>query len=480
MRASGKQLHKDLEGRLLDRVHDEKESTAESAKEFREQALRLISSSLEEALSQQPLDISQIFECARPSLGESVPIQLYRSLRLLVFREILGSDISAAILKVAGHSVGNKLGIQNTKDLVELFQNFGIGKITEINENNGKTTITLVECATCSGIPNIGQAVCHFETGLIRSAVERTYGTTATVKETRCWGLGHHICQWEAEPQVDTPEGEGTVNPLEILMTLAGKAAASVDNAIALRQKNRELRELCNRLKESERLRKDLTDMVIHDMRVPLTVILGSIETLTDTIDVKTPQQEQLLQIALSSGQDLLGMINDLLEVSKLEEGQVCLKKTQISIHNLIDEAITQVKVLATRKKISLNVEVSPGTPTIPVDKERIVRVLVNLLSNAVRHTPIGGKIVVSASYDPITRVVKTNVTDDGEGIPREYLDKIFEKFVQVESYKSKQRFSTGLGLTFCKLVVEAHGGHIWAESEPGHGSTFTFVLPIE
>lgn len=481
MRAPGESTSV-LGGRLLDRAHDEKLSAIDSAKEFREQALRLISASLEEARSQQPLDIPRIFEFDRPSLGDNVPIQLYRSVRLLIFREILGSDISAAILKVAGRSVGKKLGIQSTRDLVTSFQDLRIGKITEITEEDGKMSLTLTECATCSGLPNIGQAICHFETGLITSATEEVLGGFVKATEVECWGLGHNICRWEIESvsSKTSSDADNLVDPLEVLMTLAGKAAASVDNAIALRQKNRELREACKRLRESERLKKDLTDMVVHDMRVPLTGIIGAAESLSDTIEEKTPQQERLLKIALSSGQDLLGMINDLLDVSKLEERQVRLRKTPLSIRTLIDQAISQVGVLATRKEISLNIEVAPGTPDIPVDKERIVRVLVNLLSNAVRHTSSGGRIVIRAVYDPARRVVKTSVTDTGEGIPTEYLDKIFDKFVQVESHGSKRRFSTGLGLTFCKLVVEAHGGRIWVESEPGYGSTFTFTLPME
>ncbi|MGB9586785.1 MAG: histidine kinase dimerization/phospho-acceptor domain-containing protein, partial [Armatimonadota bacterium] len=317
----------------MDRAHDEKLSAIDSAKEFREQALRLISASLEEARSQQPLDIPHIFEFDRPSLGDNVPIQLYRSVRLLIFREILGSDISAAILKVAGRSVGKKLGIQGTRDLVTAFQDLRIGKITEITEEDGKMSLTLTECATCSGLPNIGQAICHFETGLITSATEEVLGGFVKATEVECWCLGHNICRWEIEsvPSETSSDADNLVDPLEVLMTLAGKAAASVDNAIALRQKNRELREACKRLRESEHLKKDLTDMVVHDMRVPLTAIIGAVESLSDTMEERTAQQERLFKIALSSGQDLLGMINDLLDVSKLEERQVRLRKTPLS-----------------------------------------------------------------------------------------------------------------------------------------------------
>ena len=468
----------------MDRVENTtgKQAAGTPPKDFREQALQIINASLEAALSQYPLDVPQIFGYDRPTLGGTVPIQLYRAVRLLAFREVLGSEISAAILSVSGRSVAQKMRVRNVQELICALQDLSVGKLSSLEQTDDRVVLVATECATCSGLPNIGEAVCHFETGFIAGGLEEVLGGRVKVVETQCWGLGDRVCRWEAELDQQPARADGSrIEPLEVLMTLAGKAAASVDSAIALRQKNRQLREAYHQLRESERLKRDLTDMVVHDMRVPLTAVIGSIETLTDMLHPRVSHQEEhLLKMALSSGQTLLNMINDLLDVSKLEEHQVKLRKSLTRVDQLIEQAIGQVVFLARRKGLQLDADVASNIPDVLVDKDRVIRILVNLLGNAVHHTSPGGRIFVQAVCEPDGRTARISISDTGEGIPSEYLSRIFEKFVQVESHKSRKRFSTGLGLTFCRLVVESHGGRIWAESEPGVGSTFTFTLPAE
>lgn len=456
--------------------------TGDLARSFREQALQIINASLEEAQTQHPLDVPRVFEYDRPSLGGSVPIPLYRVVRLLALREVVGSKISAAILNVCGRSVARKMRIRNVQELVCALENLSVGKLTSLKQTDDSVVLAATECATCSGLPNIGEAVCHFETGFIAGGLENVLGKSVGAVETQCWGLGDTICRWEAERDLEVPQTgtNGLVDPLQILMSLAGKAAAAVDSAVAIRQKNRQLREAYHKLEESERLKKDLTDMIVHDMREPLNAVMGSIETLAEMTGSRlVPQESEVLNMAVSSGQSLLQMINDLLDISKLEERSLALRKSPTEIAELIERAANQVRILARRRGQKLDVQIAPDIPEVPVDRDRMMRVLVNLLGNAVRHTPRGGRISVGGDWDAAAKMIRITVSDTGEGIPKEYHAKIFDKFVQVESQQTRKRFSTGLGLTFCKLMTEAHGGSICVESEPGAGSTFTFTIPV-
>jgi PAS domain S-box-containing protein len=234
------------------------------------------------------------------------------------------------------------------------------------------------------------------------------------------------------------------------------------------------------RRKELEQLRDDLTHMIVHDLRTPLTSLLGGIQTLQMT-DLDADQRE-MLDWALSGGNTLLGMINDLLDISKMESGSMTLDYKQVAPADLARQALSQVDMLARAKDISIDFMTEPGLPDLAADPDKLRRTLVNLLGNALKFTPRNGRVSLSVrrerhsgSGDSFT----FSVTDTGEGIPPEAFDKIFEKFGQVESRQAGRKMSTGLGLTFCKMAVEAHGGRIWVESEPGHGSTFSFTVPI-
>jgi two-component system sensor histidine kinase/response regulator len=264
-----------------------------------------------------------------------------------------------------------------------------------------------------------------------------------------------------------------------------------------------QLQENYLRLKELETLRDDLTHMIVHDLRTPLTSLLTGLQTLQFSERLDADDRE-MLDISLSGGQTLLGMINDLLDVSKMEDGSLVLAKQPIQVSALIAKALHQVAALAKEKKLALTRQVSPDVPTFAGDEEKLLRTLVNLLGNAIKFTSPGGTITVAARIEEIEegeekaeirrqKAEETgssssfllppsslifSVRDTGEGIPRESFERIFQKFGQVESRKAGRKMSTGLGLTFCKLVVEAHGGRIWVESELGQGSTFLFAVP--
>ena len=242
-----------------------------------------------------------------------------------------------------------------------------------------------------------------------------------------------------------------------------------------------QLQENYLRLKELETLRDDLTHMIVHDLRTPLTSLLTGLQTLQYSERLDADDQE-MLNISLSGGQTLLGMINDLLDVSKMEDGSLVLDKQSVQASALVAKALHQVEALAKEKHLTLKQEIPPDVPTFIGDEEKLRRTLVNLLGNAIKFTPLSGTITVAAQLkaqeqDTASSLV-FSVRDTGEGIPSEAFERIFQKFGQVESRKAGRKMSTGLGLTFCKLVVEAHGGRIWVESELGQGSTFLFAIP--
>jgi signal transduction histidine kinase len=239
------------------------------------------------------------------------------------------------------------------------------------------------------------------------------------------------------------------------------------------------LQENYERLRELERLRDELTKMIVHDLRSPLASFLTGLQTLSVLGGLGAKQQD-VLTIALRGGRMLLGMINDLLDVSKMEAGAMALDIEPIAPAELLREASEQMTPLLEQKRLSLVQELPPEIPTLPGDREKLVRTVVNLLANAIRFTPEGGTITLSVAPDEGNGSLRWAVRDTGEGIPAAATTRIFEKFGQVEGRQGRQRFSTGLGLTFCKMVVEAHGGRIWVESELGQGSTFFFALPLD
>jgi len=236
-----------------------------------------------------------------------------------------------------------------------------------------------------------------------------------------------------------------------------------------------ELAESYRKLQELERLRDDLTYMIVHDLRTPLTSLLSGLQTVPLVGDLNEIQTE-MVEIAVDGGRTLLGMINDLLDVEKMEQESVPLEMTPLTAGGLIERAAAQVVLLAQSSGLTLAREAPLDLPPFPGDEDKLRRTIINLLGNAIKFTPVGGTITAAAELGE--GVVLFSIRDTGEGIPPEAFERIFEKFGQVENRKAGRKMSTGLGLTFCKLAVEAHGGRIWVESLPGQGSAFFFTIP--
>jgi signal transduction histidine kinase len=233
-----------------------------------------------------------------------------------------------------------------------------------------------------------------------------------------------------------------------------------------------QLQENYKRLQDVEKLRDDMRNMIVHDLRTPLTAVIVGVEMLGKHGELNETQRE-MMAIAIGGGKTLLGMINDLLDVEKMESGSAQLQYGKLTAAALVAGAIEQVARLAEDGQTTLVTEIASGLPPLDGDEKKLSRTLVNLIGNAIKFTG-EGTVTVSAFQDD-RQNIRFAVRDTGEGIPSEALERIFEKFGQLDSRK----VGTGLGLAFCKLAVEAHGGRIKVESTPGAGSTFSFTIPI-
>ena len=230
------------------------------------------------------------------------------------------------------------------------------------------------------------------------------------------------------------------------------------------------------RLQGLEKMRDDLTNMIVHDLRTPLSSLLAGLQTLPMIAPLNASQNE-CYDIAVRGGFTLLSMINDLLDIGKFESGTMKMEIAPVNVRDLVEEARQQVLASAEMMEMTVKREVAPSLPPLPGDGEKLRRTLVNLLGNAVKFSQTGGLIAVGAKLQDGEMLFW--VRDEGEGIPPDAFEHIFEKFGQVENRRAGRQMSTGLGLALCKMVVEGHGGRIWVESTLGQGSTFFFGLPM-
>ena len=240
-----------------------------------------------------------------------------------------------------------------------------------------------------------------------------------------------------------------------------------------------QLQENYRRLQELEKVRDDLMHMIIHDLRAPLSSVILGMQACGEEGDLNDGQRE-MLGIAVGGARTLAAMINDLLDISKMEDGSMKLQAKEISAPELVDAALKQVAQLVNQKNLKLAIELEPGLPRLVADESMLLRILINLLSNAIKFTPAEGRVTIVVRTDSAGPSIRFSVSDTGEGIPAEAFGRIFEKFGQVESGQGGRKVGTGLGLAFCKLAVETHGGQIKVESTSGQGSTFAFTIPLQ
>jgi signal transduction histidine kinase len=214
-----------------------------------------------------------------------------------------------------------------------------------------------------------------------------------------------------------------------------------------------------------------------HELRTPLNAIIGFSQVLREGIsgEVSAKQAEYLDDI-LTSANHLLALINDVLDLSKVEAGQVDLQVAPFSLQDALERGVSMVRERATTDGVQVTLHANGGLDVVTGDERRIRQVIFNLLSNAVKFAPAGGVVDVSATQ--VNGEARVFVADTGPGIAAEDLDRIFEEFQQTEA-GARQQEGTGLGLALSKRFVEMHGGRIWCDSEVGKGSTFVFTLPV-
>jgi len=267
--------------------------------------------------------------------------------------------------------------------------------------------------------------------------------------------------------------GEFAPEVLDLLRTFASQSALAIQNARLFQ----EIEDKSAQLEAASRHKSEFLANMSHELRTPLNAIIGFSEILAEKMfgDINEKQTEYLEDI-LESGRHLLSLINDILDLSKIEAGRMELEATDFDLPSAIDNALILVRERASRRGITLGRTIDERLGTIVGDERKVKQVLLNLLSNALKFTPEGGRIDVGARLDG--EMAEVSVTDTGIGIAPTDQEAVFEEFRQVGTADKKVE-GTGLGLALSRKFIELHGGRIWVTSEVGHGSTFTFTLPV-
>ena len=257
------------------------------------------------------------------------------------------------------------------------------------------------------------------------------------------------------------------------MRTFATQSALAIQNARLFQ----EIAEKSRQIEVASQHKSEFLANMSHELRTPLNAIIGFSEVLTDRLfgELNDKQAEYLKDI-YASGTHLLSLINDILDLSKIEAGRMELELTDFDLPTALDNALTLVRERAGRRGITLETSVDEGLGEVRADERKIRQVVLNLLSNAIKFTPERGRIELRAV--PVDGSVEVSVSDTGVGIAPEDQEAVFEEFRQVGTAEKKAE-GTGLGLTLCRKFVELHGGRIRVQSEVGRGSTFTFTIPV-
>jgi GAF domain-containing protein len=267
--------------------------------------------------------------------------------------------------------------------------------------------------------------------------------------------------------------GEFPKSTVDLLETFADQSVLAIQNARLFREIEGKSRELAEASKHKSQFLANMS----HELRAPLNAILGYAELMLDSIyGEPSEKMRAVLERLQSNGRHLLGLINDVLDLSKIEAGQLTLSLDDYSLSDVVHGGVSAVEPLAAEKRLAFKAEVAPGLPIGRGDGRRLSQVLLNLVGNAIKFTDKGEVAIRASVADGAFTVA---VCDTGPGISAADQAKIFEEFQQADSSITRKKGGTGLGLSIAKRIIEMHGGRLWVESEPGQGSTFYFTLPV-
>ncbi|HUY13673.1 MAG TPA: PAS domain S-box protein [Terriglobia bacterium] len=308
-------------------------------------------------------------------------------------------------------------------------------------ELTGKNVHILMHHTHADGSP------CHIDECLIRKAL--TEGVTSRVDDEMFW------------------RKDGTGFPVEYISTPIRNQQGEIHGAVLSFQDITERRAI-------ERLKGEFVSVVGHELRTPLTSIRGALGLLAAGLLAGNPKKmQQMLDIALRSTDRLVRLVNDILDLERMQSGQVLMARSECDAGQLLSQAVETMRMMA--EKTSIRLEISASSIQVRADSDRITQVLTNLLGNAIKFSPPGAVVTLSVTQEGDE--VKFGVQDQGRGIPADKLETIFERFRQVDASDSREKGGTGLGLAICRTIIQQHGGRIWVESVIGGGSTFYFTL---
>jgi GAF domain-containing protein len=267
--------------------------------------------------------------------------------------------------------------------------------------------------------------------------------------------------------------GEFPESTVELLRTFADQSVLAIQNARLFREIEEKGRELAQASQHKSQFLANMS----HELRTPLNAILGYTELILDSVYGDMPEKARsVLDRVQRNGRHLLGLINDVLDLSKIEAGQLTLSLSDYSLKSVIHTVFSAVEPLANEKQIALKIDVAPQLPQGHGDERRLTQVLLNLVGNAIKFTDIGEVSIKGCCANGSFTVA---VRDTGPGISTADQAKLFQEFQQADNSITRKKGGTGLGLAISKRIIEMHGGRIWVESSPGHGSTFAFTLPV-
>jgi signal transduction histidine kinase len=268
--------------------------------------------------------------------------------------------------------------------------------------------------------------------------------------------------------------GEFPKQTIDLLQTFAAQSVLAIQNARLFQ----EIEDKSRQLEVASQHKSQFLANMSHELRTPLNAILGYTELILDAIYGEPPaKMRTVLERVQSNGKHLLGLINDVLDLSKIEAGQLTLSLADYSIKGVVQSVFAAVESLAQEKKLALKIELPSDLPAAHGDERRLTQVLLNLVGNAIKFTD-EGEVAIRASA--ANGAYTLSVCDTGPGIPPGDQAKIFEEFQQADSSATKKKGGTGLGLSIARRIIELHGGRIWVESEVGKGATFSFTLPVK